>query len=249
MLSWRAMRAMRVCPRPIFVVNASGALTTAGGRQFVVPGWAELKALLRIVNEQNHNTVSPRVENLARERERRWSADIPVSGRDPLTVDVGISRPTSKLVKDWTMTFSEQGNALQSRSELVWESRLVKLVVSEMNKIDRARDEHISKATIDGLIAALRKEISCKPYPRSEVEQKNAERLVNRQRFGDLCELGEGQLDHVPTTLDRIPRDTAKALIARGYASLFAGAYVFGFVDVRDMTKLLTRERLDQMFA
>jgi hypothetical protein len=61
--------------------------------------------------------------------------------------------------------------------------------------------------------------------------------------------LAPGQLEYdVPTTLDRIHRETAMALIARGYASTLAGTHVFGFADADLMIKSwLTRERLERL--
>ena len=54
--------------------------------------------------------------------------------------------------------------------------------------------------------------------------------------------------EEVPTTLGRILRTTAKALIARGYINTLAGAYVLGVIDGQaDMLSHMTNERLDRL--
>jgi hypothetical protein len=84
------------------------------------------------------------------------------------------------------------------------------------------------------------------PDPKRDVEAKRIEDLLDRPEFAQLCKLAQGKLEAVSTTLDRIPRETAMALVARGYLNTFAGAYVFGCCDI-DSRKLsrLTPERLE----
>jgi len=67
-------------PTVLFVVNALGKLRAEALGGFSVPGWSEIKALIRIANIQNLNTVSPRVEALRYALQRNWAEDKRATG-------------------------------------------------------------------------------------------------------------------------------------------------------------------------
>src|SRR5581483_4233696 len=99
-------------PTVLFVVNASGRLGPQRPGRFVVPGWAEIKALVRIVNIQNLNTVSPRLEALRSVSVRNWTEDRRATGSEPLTIQVGISSSPHDQLSNWTRPFVNRPKTL-----------------------------------------------------------------------------------------------------------------------------------------
>jgi len=224
-------------PTVLFVVNASGRLGPQRPGRFYVPGWAEFKALVRIVNVQNLNTVSPRVEALRSASERNWTEDRRATGSEPLTIQVDISSSPGDQLRNWTRPFVNRPKTLFSRLEWNWARDLV-------DSLEEILGGEESEGEGELILKRVKDALARRPDPRTDEELRRIEDLQGWQGFSDLCSLAGGKLEDVPTTLGRIPRETAKALIARGYLNTLAGAYVFGVTDDLSLS-LLSRERLD----
>jgi hypothetical protein len=100
------------------------------------------------------------------------------------------------------------------------------------------------------ILRHIEDELAGRPDSRTDEEINRIEDLEDWRDFDELSSIAGGELQEVPTTLGRIPRETATALIARGYLNAVAGAYVFGVVDseaARLSVSLMTRERLDRL--
>src|SRR6266849_1795135 len=224
-------------PTVLFVVNASSTLGPQRPGRFYVPGWAEFKALVRIVNVQNLNTVSPRVEALRSASERNWTEDRRATGSEPLTIQVDISSSPGDQLRNWTRPFVNRPKTLFSRLEWNWARDLV-------DSLEEILGGEESEGEGELILKRVKDALARRPDPRTDEELRRIEDLQGWQGFSDLCSLAGGKLEDVPTTLGRIPRETAKALIARGYLNTLAGAYVFGVTDDLSLS-LLSRERLD----
>ena len=225
-------------PSILFAINASGGLRSQWGVHYCIPGWAELKALLRVMLIQNLNTVGPRVDNLERMRERDWAEDKAPSHLSPMVIHVGISRSPEDLLKGWYNSFIRRPVALFSRSERDWALDTLIDIEKIMMQDDPGQKEM--------LLTQVDKSLRQRPDPRVDEERRRIEDLETWSGFNKLCSMAQGNLESVSTNLDRTPRETAIALIARGYVNTLAGAFVFGLVDNHpDMLSGLTRERLE----
>jgi len=225
-------------PLILIAANASGGLRRESGLQYCIPGWAELKAMLRIMLIQNLNTVGPRVDNLERTVQRDWVEDNAPSHLSPMTIPIGISQAPETLLKGWYSFFvTNQPKVLFSRLEWHWATKTLSDIETMLQK--DAGDQK------NELLTQIDHSLRNKPHPRIDEERRRIEDLETRG-FRELCEMAEGELEAVPTNLDRIPRQTAIALIARGYVNTLAMAYVFRLVELdHEMFARLTRERLE----
>jgi hypothetical protein len=225
-------------PAILLVVNASSEVEPVRSWQFVIPGWAEFKALHRALLIQNENTVEPRVSGL-REGLRRHVVE-GTAGRagNPKVIPIGLSDkpidlfpivgaglwqpgPSSELVA-WALRLGDMV------SDAVWRGGDAELAMStELRKVEVARPPETHANDADALI-------------------RRREDLQRVRAWRNLCGLAR-EVGLVPTTLDRIPRSTAMALIARGYALAVAALYIFGATGEKLPKNILTQERLEAL--
>jgi hypothetical protein len=226
-------------PSIVIVANASGGLRPQSGIEYLIPGWSEIKSLLRIVHIQNVNTVVPRVVNLVHAREQAWRDDNAPSSYSPLAIEIDIRRSPERLLWDWHVSFTPtRQRTLFSRSEYRWALNTLR----DIEKIVEQDDVGHAK-----LRCHIVKSLRNKPRYRSNLEYRSVEDLETWSGFRQLCSLAQGKLEEVPTTLGRLSRKTAMALIARGYVNTLAAAHVFQLCNVYNMLSRLSRERLESL--
>ena len=74
------------------------------------------------------------------------------------------------------------------------------------------------------------------------------EDLESSAYFSKLSELSVGDLAKIATTLDRIPKARAGALLARGYANTLVTAFAFELIGPKELQFAnLTKERLEDL--
>jgi len=220
-------------PPILLVVNASAGVQPTATWQFAVPGWAELKALLRVAVIQNENTVQPRVMSLLESLRQHVVEDRPGRASDPKVIPIALSDNPKKL-----FPITRQGLwRLGSGDVLVsWALRLADTVSGSLWRGEGG----------DALLAKLRDIDAARPADERDPDalSKACERLERSRQWDHLCDLAQAG-EPLATTLDRVPKASAKALIAQGYALAVSALYIFGVTGDMLPERILTRERLD----
>jgi hypothetical protein len=215
-------------PWVVVVADASATLDFTSPAPFHVPGWAEIRALVRQAVIQNVNTVSPRraifQEGIRREllfpRDTRFKAErlYPVVSCQETPNNI-VARLSAVVERSYDDDF---------------------LVESERQRREERRSEVRSRANALREMPEFRK--LCQM---AQIEQPSADatRLTRGGRLvsGSLRSLsppgrdvGPGTLDQVagcPTTLGKVDRTTALALVGRGYANTAVMLYLTLLAD------------------
>ncbi len=235
-----------VKPEIGIVVNASAQLSSSPSWKFIVPGYAELATLLRIVRIVNENTVSPRLENL-RTSFRQWIQHETVtthssSIRLPIIVDINRNADIGEFYRRTSIALL---NSVRDPSKYrIWASDLADYVAKytydrECGSIETNDTEFVRK--LIGLSNQMPDTYSVK------VEIKHMESLETLPAYQRLCEMSK-DLEEVPTSLDKISQETAKSLIARAYAQTLASLYVFRVIGQNtDVFSKLSVSRLHRL--
>lgn len=228
-------------PEILLVVNASANVERSPSWQFALPGWAELKSLLRVAFIQNENTVSPRVENLQRLLRQAIVEDKLPSSRNPKSIVIDISRKPDELFFDLRPALLQKTRHTPEYQK--WAFDLVGNL-SEKFYEEKCEGKEIDTST---LIDELRKRLLQQPPTQPDIEYKLLEDLETDRAYLQLCELANN-LEQVGTTLDKIPKETGKTLIARGYVNTLTALYVFRIIGQGpDVFRKLTKERLEKL--
>jgi hypothetical protein len=228
-----------------FVANGSAALRSVRSWPFCVPGWAEIQALLRVATIQNINTVAPRVENFKRSLHDDVVDDRPPTARKPGVIIVDVSKSPEDACREWSNTFIEV-DTYPWRSQLRrdWQQKLATNVGQWFQDTETKGQE----PNLNDLYTRCYDAMEDQPPPRKAEGWDRLEALKHNGFFSRLCELSGSELAKVPTTLDRIPKDIAAALLARGYANTLAAAFAFELIDREELQFAnLTNERLEEL--
>lgn len=207
-------------PWVVVVADASASLDYEKPVVYHIPMLAEFRALVRQAVIQNINTVGPRRSGhhdwirreLSSHRSARFSSErlYPVVSCMELPEEVK-ARLESAAGDNPTDTFLEQ-------SEREWREKLREK--TRMRALDLERATDVPKP--------LTEEIHIDPHAAS-----------NFRRLSDLSAVGASAGDAntrdsvstYPTTLDKIERATAVAIVGRGYANTAITLYLTGLVD------------------
>ena len=235
-------------PSIALVANGSAALDAVSSWPFCIPGWAEIRALLRIATVQNANTVTPRAQAL-----KRALFDSVIDDRAPnirrlWSIVVDISQSPQQAMREWSLPFSHAyAFPLRSPEQRRWRGKLA----SDLCKWWWGHLKAKSPGPdLNALYELVRDAVENRPPSRKVEGLDRLSHLKGHAAFSTLCELCAGEPEKVPTTLGRIPKTVASTLLARGYANTLVAAFAFELIGWDELeAATLTKERLEALIS
>lgn len=216
---------------PLLLVNGSAALRPSRTWPFVVPGMAQLTALLQGTRVLNTNTVGPRVTAMKQSFERRVGKGHRPDHYDPLDLVVDLS-PPKVIQKEYNYgAWGEEQIQLTDEAVEKWEQGVLSRVRKQM-KNDTGSDA-------DRLHYLLQTPEPAGSYPVAGfAEIQGWDAVLRSDAWRAAVEVDGGAEIAVPTTLGRIDAEVARRLVARGYLNTFLVSLYLAPLGPDDLTWL-----------
>jgi hypothetical protein len=245
-------------PKVTVCIDASAPLGSVSSWPFRIPGWAEIRALLRQATIQNANTVLPRAttlrQDVAREmvyRELRFKQEY-------LGVLVPITEMPLNLVENYATDLREgelRRGERPSDREAAWAFKFANQITKWLQGLRSEKAD----PDLNYLLQETGMALDTRPFGTDE--GRRLAEIERTEEFHQLCKIASGgqasvssrslmrclancilpnskrrqssddAVAHYPTTLGKVDRYTARQIVARGYTNTVLTLYVVGLID------------------